>query len=498
MPTSQTIDVSSAAGVAGRNFLPAVKDHLEAIWKTSAIWTTGATGTASAQTVTAAPAPGALVAGMAFWVTPSVDLTPGATLTINSLGAKAIGEASGRSVTWMSGGRTYLVVYTGAVFRLVGPRSAVGASVGAVAISASTSLTTAHDGMRVEVTTGASDVTVTLWAGAPVYGDAVEIVKVDTGTGKVIVKSGTTALAWLSGTGDRVGCLYGVAGWQVDQWQIAPLRVVHRTTVTSVAMPPLTSAIVGVVKAGGNGGGSGRVGAAGTVRCGGGGGGSGSLYTWTVSRADCGTTYNATVGAGGIGGAGVATSDTDGLPGSGGGASSWSSGNFRATTFLSGNYGLGGTGWAGYGGGTTGALAQVSQMGSVDGAGLGGSAASTGGASNYTANQGSGGGGGAGGGITSGNVSGAGSSARTGHAGVSVPGGAVGADGTTPTIGSYPAARWTLGGGGGGGGSGGNGGAGGTGLDGGGGGGGGAAANGSTSGAGGAGGAGFVELLFIF
>jgi hypothetical protein len=242
----------------------------------------------------------------------------------------------------------------------------------------------------------------------------------------------------------------------------------------------------------GNGGGSGRRGAAGTVRCGGGGGSSGAPFDITLLASELPGTVAVTVGTGGAGGAAVTTDSTDGNNGGNGGNTSFGTfatyraGQANSTT----GGGRGGTAATG-----TGGVSNVS--GSAGGAasvtgGNGAAGGSMGIPAGLLANAPTGGG--AGGGITSADVNGAGGAGGV-IAGLSA-GGAGGAAGAAGTNGSASPVGGAGGFGAGGGGAGANGGNGG--YPGGGGGGGGASVNGSASGAGGAGGDGWCRVITYF
>jgi hypothetical protein len=96
---------------------------------------------------------------------------------------------------------------------------------------------------------------------------------------------------------------------------------------------------------GGAGGGSGRVGAAGSDRGGGGGGGAAAGVFMRVNASRLGATEAVVIGAAGLGGVEVATSDTNGNPGTNGGNTT-----FAGITAVGGLAGSGGTTTGGAGG----------------------------------------------------------------------------------------------------------------------------------------------------
>lgn len=121
MPTTQTLDVASAAGRAGANFLPAVKDHVENLHKRAPILLTSVGGTSAAVTATASPTPVAMVDGLRFLLIPTVSIAPGAQLTIAPFAAGYILDAAGGfpSVPLLAGSICELV-RIGSGYRLVG------------------------------------------------------------------------------------------------------------------------------------------------------------------------------------------------------------------------------------------------------------------------------------------------------------------------------------------------------------------------------------------
>lgn len=92
---------------------------------------------------------------------------------------------------------------------------------------------------------------------------------------------------------------------------------------------------------GGGGGGSGRRGAAGTDRTGGGGGSSQGSFFYQIPGSVLGTSETVTIGSLGNGGGNVATDDTNGNNGQGGGATSF--GNIKTYSGAVSGGGIGGT-----------------------------------------------------------------------------------------------------------------------------------------------------------
>jgi len=244
--------------------------------------------------------------------------------------------------------------------------------------------------------------------------------------------------------------------------------------------------------AGGGGGASGRKdSAAATLKLGGGGGGGGSFFSVRVLASILSSSESVTVGAGGVGGAGVTANATNGNVGLAGGSTIF--GPFTAQ-----------------GGGPAGFPAGAAGTGVMQG-NSGGSASATGGAGGSGAPatmassmQPGGPGGGAGGGITTASAAAAGGAGARSFV-LNLAGGTAGAAGSAGGAGSNNASAMNglfgVGGGGGGGGSGiaASGGAGGEGgFPSGGGGGGGATETGTTSGAGGQGAAGMAIIITFF
>ena len=366
-------------------------------------------------------------------------------------------------------------------------------------LSAQAYTTTLNDlGKTLQITTGASNATVTLIGASATGvedGNMMAIRKVDAGAGKLTVTDGTTTIAILRTQHDSVLVRTNLVAWRAQTWKIKPFLSVI-TTTQSFAIDPLATRLRVIGTGGGSGGGSGRVGADGSARWGGGGGSGGGWVENQFLVSNITSPVTCTIGAGGAGGAAVATSDTNGNPGIGGGDTSF--GTYMMAK--AGNGGAGGTTTSGTGGIASSSTSTVSLV-------LNGSSSSVtaipslAGTSPIAPSSG-----GAGGGISTANVEFAGGGASqssaaspsttSGGAGGSTSGG-VGGNGLTIT--DYVTKFGGSGAGGGGSsrtsnaGKGGDGGA-----PGGGGGGGGAALNSFSSGAGGSGGRGELRIYTYF
>lgn len=183
------------------------------------------------------------------------------------------------------------------------------------AVSSNTTLSASDVGYVVEVTTGASDITITMPASGVSDGDLISIQKVDTGVGKVIV----TGLAELYVQRDNITSRYDGA-WTPFFWDIAS-KFDSFTSSGTWTKPPLCRSVEVLVVSGGSGGGSGRKGAAGTDRSGGAGGAGGTAVFLNLDASQLGATESVTVGAGGAGGTIQSTNDSNGNSGSSGGSS---------------------------------------------------------------------------------------------------------------------------------------------------------------------------------
>lgn len=284
------------------------------------------------------------------------------------------------------------------------------------------------------------------------------------------------------------------ADWQAGN--LLSTVVEYTTTQSGLNVPAgVTGVWIERLIGPGNGGGSGRRGAAGSVRCGGGGGGaSGIIANEFVPAALLGSTFTVTLPSGGTGGAAVTADNTNGNPGNIGGTASFTSGSFTGAVWpgAGGSGGTASTGSGGAGGG-----------GFLVGLG-GGNASVTGGTGGGAPNTVSGGptGGGAGGGITSGDAASnggtagwqamwftstdnpaggvvGGASPSTGHAAVAGVGGSGAGGGAASITGAAQAGGTATGYGAGGGG-------------------GGASLNGNNSGKGGDGGPSYCRLRWVY
>jgi hypothetical protein len=350
------------------------------------------------------------------------------------------------------------------------------------AVSTSQTLTTSDTGKHYAVTTGASNLTVSLPTASSVSGQFIQVSKADTGAGTVTIAS---TLAVLYAQNDVVLLMSDGSGWLVVQVSIAPRATIFAAS-GSYSIPPLATRLYVEAYGAGGGGGRGGLGGSGTLRTGGAGGGGGGWIATSLVTAGMSSPVTVTVGAGGAG----SSTATSGSPG---GRSSF--GNFLTTDASSG-------GVQGLTSQSTGGLGGV-LYGTQGGNGLTGGSGQT-----VTAIGLAGGGGGAGSGILADNTStlNAGTGGNSGLLrGTQVSGGAgatvAGAAGTAGTSPTLTALNFQAGSGGGGGrasttgngGAGGNGGA-----PGGGGGGGGSAVTGSTAGTGGNGGDGAVLVVAYF
>ncbi len=208
---------------------------------------------------------------------------------------------------------------------------------------------------------------------------------------------------------------------------------------------------------GGGGGGSGRKGAAGTIRSGGAGGGAGGWAMSTFSASVLGSTETVTIGTGGAGGASRTANDSNGLPGSIGGSTSFGT----SQIWLRAGNGTGGGGGAAAAA-TGGFSGQLFPPGSSS-ASNGSSSSATGAAGTTPAINNYGPGpGGSGGGITAANVASnggnggyvgsSGTGTNSGY-GTSIQGGSGGSSGGNGGNGTASPTNSNIGGAGGGGGS---------------------------------------------
>lgn len=115
MPANQTLTVTAPR--SGANFMTAVKDHVESLWKTSVLRATSVGGTAAAITAVVLPDFSALAEGMSFLITFTVAPASNATLNVSATLAKPLCRADGTPI--QNGdvqAATYLVTYKGGKF----------------------------------------------------------------------------------------------------------------------------------------------------------------------------------------------------------------------------------------------------------------------------------------------------------------------------------------------------------------------------------------------
>lgn len=118
MPANQTLTITAPR--SGASLLPALKDHIEALWRTSIFRATSVGGTAAAITATVLPDFSALVEGMSFLITFTSAPASNATLDVSSTGAKPIARSDGTRIVFgdVQAG-TALVSYIGGVYRVM-------------------------------------------------------------------------------------------------------------------------------------------------------------------------------------------------------------------------------------------------------------------------------------------------------------------------------------------------------------------------------------------
>lgn len=118
MPANQTLTITAPR--SGANFLPAVKDHIESLWKVSTLRATSVGGTSAAITATVLPDFSALYEGMSFFITFPVAPASNATLNVSATGAKLLARADGSAIlTGDVQASTYLVAYIGGRYRVL-------------------------------------------------------------------------------------------------------------------------------------------------------------------------------------------------------------------------------------------------------------------------------------------------------------------------------------------------------------------------------------------
>ncbi len=118
IPTS-----SSTPPVTGGDFMDAVQEELTGLWSGLPLQLGTIAGTANAITATVAPAlTGGIVAGMAFWLTPTATNTAAVTLSIGGTPARAVTDDTGAALGagQLVSGRTCLLLADATGFRVLG------------------------------------------------------------------------------------------------------------------------------------------------------------------------------------------------------------------------------------------------------------------------------------------------------------------------------------------------------------------------------------------
>jgi Protein of unknown function (DUF2793) len=216
-----------------------------------------------------------------------------------------------------------------------------------VDVAAATSIDDAHLGRIIRADASGGAFNVTLPASADTD-DWVIVRKKDSSANRVTVKnSGDAAVAWLSGQHDWAMFAWWDGGFVPVGWSVAPITSAY-TASGSETKPPLAKRALVALWGGGGGGGSGRRGAAGSARSGGVGGWGSQLHENEFLAASLSGTIAITIGAGGTGGAAVASDNGNGADGTDGGDTTFGS-YLRAK---GGHKGYGGTNAATATGGT--------------------------------------------------------------------------------------------------------------------------------------------------
>lgn len=176
-------------------------------------------------------------------------------------------------------------------------------------------LTASDIGFCWYVTTGASDVSITLPTTGLTAGDTITIQKRDTGAGKVNIDSDTY---WLLSKWDIMVFSWDGSAWGIQWKKLAPYFYLL-TTSGNFTLPPLAKTLSVVCVGGGGGGTSGRKYDATQNSAGGAGGGGGAYIFINIAASSLSSPVAYEIGAGGAGGASITTNNTNGLQGSTGG-----------------------------------------------------------------------------------------------------------------------------------------------------------------------------------
>jgi hypothetical protein len=191
-------------------------------------------------------------------------------------------------------------------------------------VTSATTIGATHLGrlVRADATGAAFNITLPASADAD---DWVIVRKKDASANRVTLKDNAgNDVAWLSSQYDEAMFAFWDGAWTPVRWSLAPLPQIFAASGTWTR-PPLVKWVGAICLAGGNGGGSGRRGAAASVRVAGNGGAGGSVTCGEFLASSLGASETVTVGAAGTGGASVSTNNTNGNPGSIGGGSTFGS-----------------------------------------------------------------------------------------------------------------------------------------------------------------------------